>query len=533
MMLDHAAAHPHEIALDDFARRRTWAELVARATRVAHLLRDHHGLGPDDHAAVLMGNRVEFVEIVLGAMMAGVWITPINWHLAADEIAYILEDSGARVLFTDDELAPVLRTPVAGDAAGVAATRGPEAAARTDTSGAPRAASSPLVVIRAGAELDAALATASDDPLPLDGPAGGPMIYTGGTTGRPKGVKRARPATLGTALAGHAASGRALGLDGAGAHLVTGPLYHAAPLMFALYDLANGAPMLIMPRWDAAQALALIGARGVRHTHLVPTMFVRLLRLREAERAAFDPSPLTLVLHGAAPIAPDVKRRMIDWWGETLVEYWGATEGGFCTLVDARDWLAHEGTVGRATSSFEVFAVDDTGRRLAPGEIGTLYCRHRQLDHVFEYHGDPAKTAAAYRAPGTFTTGDVGRVDADGYVHLFDRKSHMIISGGVNIYPAEVEHVLQAHPAVADAAVFGIPDDEWGESVQAAVALEPGVAASPELAAELLAFTRARLAGYKVPRAVDFHQTLPRHPTGKLLVRLLREPYWKHRERRI
>ena len=209
---------------------------------------------------------------------------------------------------------------------------------------------------------------------------------------------------------------------------------------------------------------------------------------------------------------------MIAWWGETLVEYWGATEGGFCTLVDSHDWLAHEGTVGRATSTFEVFAVADDGVRLPAGETGALYCRHRTLDHAFEYHRDPAKTAAAFLAPGTFTTGDVGFVDAEGYVYLSDRKSNMIISGGVNIYPAEIEHVFQGHPAVADVAVFGIPDDEWGESVHAAVELERGIAPTPDRADELRAFARARLARYKIPRTIDFHEALPRHPTGKLLV---------------
>lgn len=523
MILDHAHTRPHELALDDLTRQRTWADLVDRATRLAHHQRDQLALGPDDHVAVLMGNRVEFVEIILGALMAGIWITPINWHLQADEIAYIVRDSEARVLFTDDGLVDMARAAVEGDAI---AGGGEAGAPAIVTAGAP-------AIVTAGHELDALLAAASPEPWSLDGPAGGTMIYTSGTTGRPKGVQRARPASLRAALEGHGASGRALGLDGAGAHLVTGPLYHAAPLLFAFYDLANGAPMVIMPRWDAEQALALIRERAVAHAHLVPTMFVRLQRLPATVRAAFDPAPLRLVLHGAAPVGSDVKRNMIAWWGEILVEYWGATEGGFCTLVDSRDWLAHEGTVGRATPTFEVFAVDDDGARLPAGETGVLYCRHRTLDRVFEYHRDPAKTAAAFRAPGTFTTGDVGFVDTEGYVYLSDRQSNMIISGGVNIYPAEIEHVFQGHPAVADVAVFGIPDDEWGESVHAAVELEHGVEPTPDRADELRAFARERLARYKIPRAIDFHAALPRHPTGKLLVRLLREPFWKDRTRRI
>ncbi|MBI4514623.1 MAG: AMP-binding protein [Deltaproteobacteria bacterium] len=503
MIFEQARARPGAVALDDLTCRRTWAELIDRSTRVAHLLRDEFGLRPNQHAAVLMGNRVEFIELVLGAMLAGIWLTPINRHLQAEEVAYIGADSGARVVFVDaDHEAIARQTPTA-------------------------------AVVLAGDELDRALARVSDEPLSLAGPAGATMIYTSGTSGRPKGVKRARPATLGAALAAAAAAGRALGLDGSGPHLVTGPLYHAAPLLFAMYDQANGAPIVIMPRWDAEPTLHLIREREIRHTHMVPTMFVRLLRLDEAVQNQFDPSSLRVVLHGAAPIAPAVKRRMIEWWGKVLVEYWGATEGGVCTLVDSADWLAHPGTVGRPTANFEVFAAGDNGRRLPPDEIGVLYCRHRHLATVFEYHGAPEKTAASYLEPGVFTTGDIGRVDAAGYVYLTDRQSNLIIAGGVNIYPAEIEQVLQQHPAVADAAVFGIPDDEWGESVKAAVELAPGRQPSAALAAEILAFARQHLAAYKVPRSIDFEAELPRHPTGKLYTRRLRDRHWKGRERRI
>jgi long-chain acyl-CoA synthetase len=327
--------------------------------------------------------------------------------------------------------------------------------------------------------------------------------------------------------------GRNIGLDGSGPHLVTGPMYHAAPLMFAIYDNANGAPIVILPRFDEAEALDVIEGREIAHTHLVPTMFVRLLRLPEARRAAFRAPKLELVLHGAAPISVAVKRRMIEWWGERFVEYWGATEGGVNTLVDSADWLAHRGSVGRALPAFEVFAVDASGRRLPAGETGDLYCRHRTVAWPFEYHGDPEKTAAAYREPHVFTIGDIGRVEADGYVYLADRKSSMIISGGVNIYPVEVEQVVHEHPAVADVAVFGIPDDEWGESVKAAVELVPGFAESPELEAEILAFARERLAGYKLPRSIDFEAELPRHPTGKLYTRRLRDRYWQGRDEKI
>ena len=497
-----------DIALDDLTRRRSWGELDERARRIARLLRDALGLAANDHIASLVVNRVEGIELVLGAMLAGVWLTPINHHLTTDEVAYILEDSGARLLVTDADNEATAR----------------QAAARLEH---------PPVVLVCGDELDRALAGVSDLPLPDDGIPGATMIYTSGTTGKPKGVKRVRAATVREAFDGTKAGGAPLGLDGSGPHLVTGPLYHAAPLLFAVYDLIAGAPVVVMPRWDAEHALALMEERDVRHTHLVPTMFVRLLRLSEERRAAFDPRALSLVLHGAAPIARETKQAMIDWWGPVLVEYWGATESGVCTLATSAEWLAHPGTVGRATSSFDVFAVDEAGGRLPPGEIGTLCIEHKRFDAPFEYHRAREKTEAAYLKGRAFGIGDLGSVDADGYVYLSDRKAHTIISGGVNIYPAEIEAALGTHPAVGDVAVFGIPDDEWGEQVKAAVELKPGHRPSETLESEILAFARERLAHYKVPRSIDFEERLPRHDTGKLFTRLLRDRYWKGRERSI
>lgn len=502
-----ATDHPNAIALDDLTRRRTWLELVERSRRVAHLLHDDIGLGPDDHAALLMSNRIEAVEIVLGALLAGVWLTPINHHLLGDEIAYVLEDSGGRVLFVDDEHLQLVPGSFSGQI--LLAGASPEDA------------------------LEHALERASAEPIPPDGPAGGTMIYTSGTTGRPKGVKRARAASLGDAVEAARAYGASIGLDGHGPHLVTGPLYHAAPLLFAVYDLLSGAPLIVMPRWDEKVFLDLVAKRHVTHTHLVPTMFVRLLRLDEAERETLYPSSLKLVLHGAAPITPEVKRRMIGWWGEVLVEYWGGSESGVATLASTQQWLEHPGTVGRPTPSYEVFAVDESGRRLGAGEIGDLYCRHKHLPQVFEYHNAPEKTAEAYLEPGVFTLGDIGRVDAEGYVYLADRRSHTIISGGVNIYPAEIEAVLCQHPAVADAAVFGIPDVEWGESVKAVIELNGGWQPGDELSGEIIAFCRERLAAYKAPRSIGFEDELPRNPSGKLMVRRLRERYWRGRGRSI
>ena len=496
------------LAVDDLTRRRTWAELDDRATRVGRFLRDDLGLAAGEHAAVVKGNRVEYVEVLLGALVSGVWVAAVNWHLTAPEIAFILEDSGARVVIVDPEHEAVTRDAVA--LAGAA---------------------TPVVVV--GPELEAVLSAASDEPFGPDDPAGGTMFYTSGTTGRPKGVKRAGATMVNARLLGMAAAGRNLGLDGGGPHLVTGPLYHAAPIGFALMDLVAGAPMVVMPRWDQAAALDLIDERSVRNTHLVPTMFVRLLRLDDERRQAFDGASLHTVLHGAAPIAPSVKHRMIDWWGPVLVEYWGASEGGVVTLVSSQEWLDHPGTVGRPTSTHEVFAVDVDGERLPAGGTGTLYCRNTVVDRVFEYHNDPVKTAAAFAGPGTYSIGDVGRVEEDGFVYLSDRAANMIISGGVNIYPAEIEHALAEHPAIGDVAVFGIPDDEWGEQVKAAVELAPGYEATDALLDDILAFARTRLAGYKVPRSIDVETELPRYPTGKLYTRLLKEPYWPDPERSI
>ncbi|MEM9175165.1 MAG: AMP-binding protein [Myxococcota bacterium] len=507
MLLELAQERRDEVAIDEGDRTRTFGELAERVTRFARFLRHDAGLGPREHYSLLMGNCLEAAELILGGIASSQWVTPINWHLAEEEIEYVVDDSGARLLFTDARYADAARR--------IAATR------------------PALRVIEVGDELDRILDDVTPGPIDLDAPGGGNMIYTSGTTGRPKGVKRAAPPTVGEALRGLGRIGAPVGLDGSGPHLITGPMYHAAPLMFAIYDNANGAPIHIMKRWDESACLDWIMAREVAHVHLVPTMFVRLLRLSDPERAAFDAPKLRVALHGAAPISEPVKRRMIEWWGPILREYWGGTEGGVNTLIDSEDWLAHPGTVGRALPNFEIFAVDEAGKRLPAGEVGDLYCRNRSSERPFEYHGDEEKTASAYLEPGVFTIGDVGFLDDAGYVHLADRKSNMIISGGVNIYPMEIEQVLQEHPAVEDAGVFGIPDDEWGEQVKAAIELREGFEASEALAEEVLAFAREHLAGYKIPRSIDFEDELPRHPSGKLYIRRLRDKYWADRGRNI
>jgi long-chain acyl-CoA synthetase len=493
-LFERALQDPDALAVDDGTQTRTWAELLDRAHRVARLLRDELGLRPDDHAAILMNNRVEYPEILLGALFAGIWITPVNWHLSQEEVGYILRDSGARALFVDPDLADKVDAP-------------------------------DVPCLTAGGTLEEALEAASADPLSLDEPVGGTMVYTSGTSGQPKGVRRFRPDTVRDAIAAWATAGEVFGLDGSGPHLLTGPMYHAAPGLYALYDLINGAPLIMMPRWDARTALDLMTAHAIRHTHMVPTMFVRLLQLPDEARTALDPSALRLVLHGAAPCAPSVKRAMIDWWGKVLVEYWGASEGGAYTLIDAEGWLAHPGSVGQAIRSFEVFAADEEGNRLPANEPGTLHCRNQTRTDVFEYHNAPDKTAAAFIEPGVFTVGDLGRVDPDGWVYLEGRRTDLILSGGVNVYPAEVQAVLAEHPAVSDVAVFGVSDPEWGERVHAVVEVTDSTEAPPTLTQDLIDYARTRLAHYKVPSRIDLVDALPRKPNGKLRLEEIRQQY--------
>lgn len=485
---------PDELAITDLGASLTWRELDARINSLVHLLLYDMGLTAEDHIALLIGNRIEYVELMLAGLLAGLWVTPVNTHLSEEEIDYICRDCQASAVFYDAEHAHLLN------------------------------ADSGYRAIEIGQDWQHALSGAEQAVIRAGMPAGGHMLYTSGTTGRPKGVKRAKPASIGEMLERIRGLGQTFGLTGRGPHMVTGPLYHAAPGMLAIYDLLQGAPMIILPRWHSADFLRCVEDYGVATTHLVPTMFVRLLQLRDQGGATADLSSLRYVLHGAAPISRSVKQRMIEWWGPILTEYWGATESGIITLVDSEDWLSHPGTVGRATPNFEIFVGDDQGNPILEQE-GMLFCRHRSLEQVFSYHDDPEKTATAHPQPYVFCIGDIGRVDEEGYVYLSDRKSNMIISGGVNIYPAEVEQALLEHSVVVDCAVFGVPDEEWGEEVRAVVQLQKGIAPSEALAQEIRQFVGGKIARFKIPRAIDFVDELPRNPTGKVLIRQLKEEY--------
>ncbi|GIX30588.1 MAG: acyl-CoA synthetase [Porticoccaceae bacterium] len=494
---------PHLVsgeALYDHNQSLGWAQFETAVRGLVTLLREEWRLGPGDHLALLAGNRVEYPVAFLAGMLAGAWVTPVNTHLAAPEIAHILADSGARLVLCDREHRHLL----------------------------------PSGEKRFTADLSEVVASALRAPpahISPGDPAGGPMLYTSGTTGVPKGVKRAKPAEVGAMFTRMREFGRLLGLDGRGPHLVTGPLYHAAPGLFSLYDLLNGAPLVILPKWDVEAFARSVGEFGVRRTHLVPTQFVRLLEARESGRLSGElPGTLSHVLHGAAPVAPTIKKQMIQWWGRILTEYWGGTESGVITLCNSEEWLARPGTVGRPLPDYEVFVGDERGLPSGLSE-GPLYCRHRRLSQVFSYHNDPEKTRRAHPRPHVFSLGDVGRVDEAGFVFLADRQSHVILSGGVNVYPAEVERALLEHPAVRDATVFGIPDPEWGEQVAAVV--EPNVRATEGLDDALRAFLRTRIASFKVPRQIGFASPLPRQPTGKIRTAdLLRYLHREHRDKR-
>jgi len=499
-----AQVRPEEPAIISPHGRRTFAELNANANRLARALR-RRGLGPDDGVALLLANRPEFAEVSAASQRAGLRLTPVNCHLTAKEAGYIVADCGAKALVADARFAVT---------AASVAVLAPQATVRLAVGGRIDGFTPYLEAIEAedGADIgDPSLGTS--------------MLYTSGTTGRPKGVYRPRGAPVLTSTSATRSFTVSAQLAGQGPsmHLCTGPLYHAAPLALSLaVSIAQGMGVVLMDGWDAEEALRLIQRHRVTHTHMVPTMFHRLLSLPEEVRRAHDTSSLRFVLHGAAPCPIEVKRAIIDWWGPVVYEYYAATEGGG-TFVTSEEWLQRPGTVGPPPTQDHIRILDEDGHDLTAGEVGTIYIKAPE-GAAFSYYNDPAKTAATYRGQ-YFTLGDVGYLDGDGYLYLTDRSVNLIVSGGVNLYPAEIEAVLLAHPAVGDVAVIGVPNDEWGEEVKAVVEPQPGVVGSPELAAELISWCRQRLASFKCPRSVDFTAALPRQDNGKLYKQVLREQY--------
>jgi long-chain acyl-CoA synthetase len=364
------------------------------------------------------------------------------------------------------------------------------------------------------------------------------MFYTSGTTGRPKGVKGKSPGAgdgpppiqAMQMMTGGLTTMLQIPADGT--TFICGPVYHSAQWAFSFLPLMAGSRVLMRHKFDAAEALELIDQYQVTNTHLVPTQFRRMLKVDAERRAAFRGDSLKVVWHGAAPCPPEVKRAMIDWWGPVVSEYYGSTEGSIVAMSSAEEWLERPGTVGKPSPTVKIQIFDEDGEPAPPGTAGEIYVRSL-MGADFEYHNEPEKTAAVHKEPGLFTFGDIGYFDDDGYLYLSDRKIDMIISGGVNIYPAEIEGVLASHPAVQDVAVFGIPNEEYGEEVKAAVTLNVGYSGDDALTDELMVHCREHLAGYKTPRSVDYVDEMPRHETGKLYKRLLKEPYWEGTGRSI
>jgi len=499
-----AEAHPEHLALvGPDGTERTAGDLLARANAAANGFRAL-GLETGDTVCVLLPNSLELIELYLGAIQVGLYFTPVNFHLVGPEVAYILTDTEAKVFVAHERFAEVARN---------AATEAGFAAEATFAVGA-------VEGFRPIAELTAG----QPDTAPEGRTTGAAMHYTSGTTGRPKGVKRGLfeidPSDMGELLA-YLPNLFGIQAHDDHVHLTVSPLYHTAVLMWTGNALHLGHTVVLMDKWQAEETLQLIERHHVTYSHMVPTQFVRLLDLPEEVRAGYDVSSLRNMVHGAAPCPLEIKHRMIEWWGDTIQEYYAATEGGG-SVITAKEWLERPGSVGTAWPGSELRIYDDEGNQLEAGKIGTVYM---QLMADFEYKGDSAKTKAN-RIENFFTVGDLGEMDADGYLFLRDRKSDMIISGGANIYPAEIEGELINHPAVQDVAVFGIPNADWGEEIKAVVELHEGFEPSDELVAEILAWAGTRMGKFKLPKTIDFAESLPREPNGKLIKRKLRDPYW-------
>ena len=479
---------PAGMALISARGGRRFDQLHGNANRLAHHLRAS-GLGPGDAVALMCSNRPEFVEVLLAALRVGLRLTPISTQLTPAEVAYIVRDCQARLFFVE----------------------APESAAEL--------AEMQQIVI-GSAHYSQVLEMSSPTDL-LDSVAGSLMLYTSGTTGRPKGVYRRTPEWVEPQFEGSFADYRPGDVQ-----LCAGPAYHAAPLLFDLrWPLASGVPIVLMEQWDTADVLATLARHRVSHAHMVPTMFQRLLAVPAEDRARHDLSALRMVLHGAAPCPVPVKRALIGWWGPVLTEYYAATEGGDNVHVNSVDWLRKPGTVGRLEAVQGHRILDDNGEEVPQGKVGRIYFRAPD-EGRFEYFGDPDKTSAAYR-DGRFTLGDLGYVDDDGWLFLTGRSADTIISGGVNIYPREVDEVLASHPAVAQACTVGAPDDDWGERVVSVVVPVPGATAGDGLAAQLLVYAGQRLARYKCPRDIVFDTGLPQTATGKLLRGQVRQRFWQ------
>jgi len=479
----------------------TYLQLEQRTNQIAHLFRKL-GLQPKDHVALLMENHVRFLELIFAALRSGIIITPMSTHLIEEEVAYILNNCEAKVFITTKKFAAI--------AAGLKA-KAPMIQQCLMVDGQQEEFPS----------FEEAVVGLPITPI-VDEIPGATMLYSSGTTGYPKGVYTPPHSEdiqdINPVLE---SIGHNFKFGPHVKYLSPAPLYHAAPLAYNTVNLYFGGTSLIMDKFDPVKSLEIIQQYKANYSQWVPIMFVRMLKLPEEVRKQFDVSSMLLALHAAAPCPIEIKEQMIDWWGPVLFEYYGASEGNGLTAITSQEWLTHKGSVGKSFFG-EVFILDDEGNPVPTGEIGNVYFKGGSQ---FSYHNESAKTEKAYTKEGHSTVGDVGYVDEEGYLYLTDRKNFTIISGGVNIYPQEIENQIITHPKVADVAVFGIPDPEFGQQIKAVVQPKNWEEAGPALTAELLEFCRAKLAKIKVPKSIDFDKALPRKDNGKLYKRRLVERY--------
>jgi long-chain acyl-CoA synthetase len=500
-------------------RRRGFDAVNERAARIAGGL---HRLGvkPGDSVCILMRNDIAFLEAAYAVMQLGAYAVPVNWHFKPEEISYVIKDSGTNILIGHADMLHQLREAIPPGVVTLSVAPPPE--------------------IYANYKIDAAHGGTPDGAIDLEtwlteqAPYDGPkqpqphnMIYTSGTTGHPKGVRRFAP-TPEQAASTDEMRARVYGLKPGSRALLPGPLYHSAPNAFGLRSGRLGGALVLMPRFEPEEVLRIIDEQQIDTIFMVPTMFIRLMKLPHHTRAKYDMSSLRHVIHAAAPCPADVKRAMIDWWGPVIHEFYGSTESGAVTFATSEDSLKKPGTVGRIAPGAELRFLDDDGKILPQGEIGEIYSRISG-NPDFTYHNRPEKRGEIDRG-GFITSGDVGYIDADGYVFICDRKRDMVISGGVNIYPAEIESALHAVHGVHDCAVFGVPDEEFGEALMAVIEPQPGVVLD---LASVRADLKKALADYKVPKQIEIQSNLPREDSGKIFKRRLRDPYWAKAGRAI